>query len=195
MSDISCDSRTSIFRRDRVAGAFAALVVAGALVACSRPPPPSAESLKLPLARAAGFGEIETRFVAGDDNEAHRGAAGPAVLAQLQRAGIHSAAEYLYVGGAATPGRIKVRVELFEDEPGAQANWKTRHRPEALAMTTPFDAGDQGWIYSDQMAGVRVGRLILEFRVKGKPPPLPAFARAYAEFARQELASERAVRK
>lgn len=157
-----------------------------ALAACSRAPL-TAGQLQLPLASAIGFSDIETRFVVSDDSEANRAAAGAKVLDQLARARIRSAAEYLYVADAPSAGRVKVRVELFVDEAAAQANWATRHRPEALAMTRPFEAGDQGWIYSDQMAGVRVGRVILEFRVRGKPPALPAFAKAYADFARRAL--------
>jgi len=164
-----------------------ALLLACAIGACSRPPL-TAESLRLPIERAAGFSEVETRLIVGDD-AAHRAAAGEKTLEQMRRANISSAAEYLYLAGTPSSGRIKVRVELFVDEPAAQANWKTRHRPEALAMTQPFNAGDEGWIYSDQMAGVRVGRSILEFRAKGKVPGLAAFARTYADYARVTLKS------
>lgn len=133
----------------------------------------------MPVGRAPAYDSVETRFVVtrGDKDSAMDRA-----LEQMEKAGVFSAAEYRYLARTGG-GSIKVRVELFVDEAAARANWGKRHHPQALAMTQAFDAGDEGWIYRDQMAGVRVGRAIFEFRTKGAAPDLPGFGRSYAQFA------------
>jgi hypothetical protein len=151
-----------------------------AIAACSRPPLTAAD-LRLPDG-SAGFAVVEARYVLTDD-----GRTTDRAIELMRRAKIASAAEYFYQPAPPAAGSIKVRVELFVDDPAAQANWKTRHRPEALAMTRPFDAGDTAWIYRDQMAGVRVGRAIFEFRAKGAVAGFVPFCRAYAQFAQKAL--------
>lgn len=184
MNATSCDSRRAGSRTER---ALALALVAVLAAACSRPAPLTAADLQLPLARAPGFTAIEPRFAITDRGDA-QGAAPDKALEQMRRARVTSATEVLYRVAPPGSGAIKVRIELFVDEPAAQANWKTRHRPEALAMTTALDAGDAAWVYRDQMAGLRVGRAIFEFRGRGGAAGVADFARAHAEHAKRALA-------
>jgi hypothetical protein len=181
MNVASCSSNATGFRAER---ALAGALLGAAIVAACSQPPPTAADLQLPLARAAGFAAIEPRFAMTDDPAA---GAPARALEQMRHARVTSAAEALYRSAPPGTGAIKLRIELFVDEAAAQANWQTRHRPEALAMTTAFDAGDAAWMYREEMAGMRVGRAIFEFRVKGGARGLPELVRAQADFARSRL--------
>ncbi len=145
------------------------------------PAAPTAADLALPAAAFAEIVEISTRALAVDDGRAPEGATPPDIAA-LRRTGVKSAAQYRYRIGGERPGRFKVRVEVFRDEATAVAQFRGRHLPQALAMTEPFAAGDDGFIYLDQYAGFRVGPVAVEIRAEGASGRLPDFARSYAYF-------------
>ena len=82
-----------------------------------------------------------------------------------------------------TPGSGETAADTWP--PTTSVNCGAAHG--ALAMTTPFAAGDEGWIYRDQMAGVRVGAVIVEIRAADGAQGLPEFTRSYADFVRETL--------
>lgn len=147
---------------------------------------PTAADLQMPAAAFADVTEVSTRALAVDDGRAKEGAAPPEITA-LRRAGLASAAQYRYHLGGERPGRFKVRVDVFRDEATAIAQFRGRHLPQALAMTQPFAAGDDGFIYRDQYAGFRVGPVAVEIRAEGASGRLPDFARSYADFVTVRL--------
>jgi hypothetical protein len=146
-------------------------VLALALTACGSNGPPTAESIALKAGDFPRIASIETlRYVADD--------------AELTRvSGMLSAGRFVYNLAPPDGGEFKVRVLLFKDERSAQAHWQGMHRAEALAGTTPLDAGDQGWIYRDEMAATRAGRSIFEVKARGGKGRLAAFTQACAEHA------------
>lgn len=147
---------------------------------------PTAADLQMPAAAFADITEVSTRALAVDDGRAKEGATPPEITA-LRRAGLASAAQYRYQIGGERPGRFKVRVDVFRDQATATAQFRGRHLPQALAMTQPFAAGDDGFIYRDQYAGFRVGPVAVEIRAEGASGRLPDFARSYADFVTARL--------
>lgn len=156
------------------------------VVACSRPPA-TVVDLRMPPQRHAGVAAVSTRLLAveGDESQSPQ-SRNTAEL--LRRSGIVGSANYRYQLAAPGKGRYKVRVDMFADEARAQANWQARHMPEALAMTTPLAVGDAGWIYRDQMAGVRIGRVIIEVRAADGAQSIADFVSSYADFIRETMA-------
>ena len=166
----SCSSAAGSRARRR-AGALLALALAG----CGPQPPPTAQTLALAAGDFRGIVRIETLSYVAD--------AAPAA----GEPGLLSAGRYAYHLGPPHGGVLKVTVLLFSDAAATQAHWQRMHRPEALAATTPLDAGDAGWIYRDDMAATRVGRAIYEIRARGAAGQLEDFARACARKAAREL--------
>jgi hypothetical protein len=147
---------------------------------------PSAADLQMPPELSADIAEVTTRALAVDDGRAEEGAIPPEVTA-LRLAGLASAAQYRYRIGGERPGLFKVRVDVFRDEATGTAQFRGRHLPQALAMTQPLDAGDDGFIYRDEYAGFRVGPIVVEIRAEGASGRLPDFARSYAAFVAARL--------
>lgn len=170
---------------DRFARAILAVALL-ALSACSRPQATVAD-LRMPETHHPGIAAVTVRALALDSDDTQSPQA-QKTAELLRGAGIVGSASYRYQVAPPGTGRYKVRIEMFVDAARAQANWQTRHLPEALAMTAPFAAGDEGWIYRDQMAGLRVGAVIVEIRAADGAVDLAAFARSYAEFVRETLA-------
>lgn len=150
------------------------------------PAAPTAADLMLPAAAWADITEVVTRALAVDDGRAG-GEAVPPEIAALRRVRLASSAEYRYSTGGEGAGRFKVRVDVYHDEPTAISRFRGRHLPQALAMTEPFAAGDDGFIYEDQHAGFRVGPVTVEIAVRGEGGRLREFARAYADFVASRL--------
>ena len=146
----------------------------------------TAADLQMPAAAYAEVAEVVTRALAVDDGRSAEGAATPEILA-LRRAGLASSAQYRYRLDGERPGRFKVRVDVFRDEATAIAQFRGRHLPEALAMTEPLAAGDDGFIYRDEYAGFRVGPVTVEIRAENAGGRLPGFAGAYAGFVASRL--------
>jgi hypothetical protein len=142
---------------------------------------PTAADLQMPADAFPDVAEVITRALAVDDGLAKEGATPPEVTA-LRRTGLASTAQYRYRIGGERPGQFKVHVDVFPDEATAVAQFRGRHLPQALAMTQPFAAGDDGFIYQDQYAGFRVGPVTIEIRAEGASGRLPEFARSYADF-------------
>lgn len=147
---------------------------------------PSAADLQMPPEFSADIAEVTTRALAVDDGRTQEGATPPEITA-LRLAGLASAAQYRYRVGGERPGLFKVRVDVFRDEAAGIAQFRGRHLPQALAMTQPFDAGDDGFIYRDEYAGFRVGPIVVEIRAEGASGRLPDFARSYAAFVAARL--------
>ena len=147
---------------------------------------PSAADLQMPPELSADITEVTTRALAVDDGRAQEGATPPEITA-LRLAGLASAAQYRYRLGGERPGLFKVRVDVFRDEATGTAQFRGRHLPQALAMTQPLDAGDDGFIYRDEYAGFRVGPIVVEIRAEGASGRLPDFARSYAAFVAARL--------
>ena len=153
--------------------ALAALALA--LAACGPQDPPTAETIALQPGDFPRIASIETqRYVAGE----------PQLAAST---GVLSAGRFIYNLGPPDGGEFKVKVLLFKDELSAQAYWQGMHRAEALAATTPLDAGDRGWIYRDEMAATRAGRSIFEVKARGGKGRLADFTRACADKAARRL--------
>lgn len=142
---------------------------------------PTAADLQMPAAAFPDVAEISTRTLAVDDGSAAEGATPPEITV-LRQAGLASSAQYRYRIGGERPGQFKVRIDVFRDEATATTQFRGRHMPEALAMTQPFAAGDDGFIYQDQYTGFRVGPVAVEIRAEGAGGRLPDFARSYADF-------------
>jgi hypothetical protein len=142
---------------------------------------PTAADLQMPATAFPDVGEVSTRTLAVDDGSAKEGATPPEVTA-LRLARLASSAQYRYRIDGKKPGRFKVRVDVYPDEAAAIEGFRGRHLPEALAMTQPLAAGDDGFIYQDQYAGFRVGPVAIEIRAEGAAGRLPDFARSYADF-------------
>lgn len=147
---------------------------------------PSAADLRMPPEVSTDIVEVTTRTLAVDDGRAKEGSTPPEITA-LRRVGLASAAQYRYRIGGERPGLFKVRVDVFRDEATGIAQFRGRHLPQALAMTEPFAAGDDGFIYRDQYAGFRVGPVVVEIRAEGAGGRLPDFARSYAAFVAARL--------
>ena len=147
---------------------------------------PTAADLQMPATAFPDVAEVSTRTLAVDDGSVKEGAAPPEITV-LRRTGLASSAQYRYSIGGERPGRFKVRIDVFRDEATAIAQFRGRHLPEALAMTQPFPAGDDGFIYQDQYAGFRVGPVAIEIRAEGAAGRLPDFARSYADFVVSRL--------
>jgi hypothetical protein len=145
---------------------------------------PTAADLQMPASAFADVAEVSTRALAVDDGR--EGAAPPEITA-LRRIGLASAAQYRYRIAGERPAQLKVRLDVFRDEAAAKAQFRGRHLPQALAMTEPFAAGDDGFLYRDQFAGFRVGPVIVEIRAAKPGGRLPEFARSYAEFVTARL--------
>jgi hypothetical protein len=145
------------------------------------PAVPSAADLQMPQELATDIVEVTTRALAVDDGLAKEGATPPEIMA-LRLAGLASAAQYRYRVGGERPGLFKVRIDVYPDEAKGTAQFRGRHLPQALAMTEPFDVGDDGFLYRDQYAGFRVGPVVVEIRAEGASGRLPEFARSYAAF-------------
>ncbi|HEX5760416.1 MAG TPA: hypothetical protein VF121_14605 [Thermoanaerobaculia bacterium] len=165
---------------------WTSLPLALALLGTGATPAPTAADLQMPAAAFADVAEVTTRTLAVDDPKAPAEPTPPEVVA-LRRAGLASAAQYRYQIAGEKPGRFRVRVDVFRDEPTAATQFRGRHLPQALAMTEPLAAGDDGFIYRDEYAGFRVGPVAVEIRAEGAPGRLPEFARAYAEFVAGRL--------
>jgi len=173
MNDISSRSSGAGSRADAPRALAAALALL--LAACGPTEPPSAGNIALQRGDFPRIASIETqRYVEGD----------PALASG---SGVLSAGRFIYNLGPPDGGEFKVRVLLFKDEPSAQAYWQGMHRAEALAATTPLDAGDQGWIYRDEMAATRAGRSIFEIKARGGKGRLADFTRACARKAARRL--------
>ncbi|HEX6901240.1 MAG TPA: hypothetical protein VF789_16060 [Thermoanaerobaculia bacterium] len=142
---------------------------------------PTAADLQMPAAAFPNVAEVSTRALAVDDGNAKEGATPPEITA-LRLAGLASSAQYRYRIDGERPGQFKVRVDVYPDEATATERFRGHHLPEALAMTQPFAAGDDGFIYQDQYAGFRVGPVAVEIRAEGAAGRLPDFARSYADF-------------
>lgn len=147
---------------------------------------PTAADLQLPATAFADIAEVSTRALAVDDGLAGQGTTPPEILS-LRLSGLASAAQYRYRTGGEPPGRFRVRVDVFCDEATAIEQFRGRHLPQALAMTRPLEAGDDGFIFGDQYAGFRVGPVAVEIRAEGTGGRLPEFARTYAEFVAARL--------
>lgn len=169
-------------RLGRIAPGAALAVV---LAACEGPAPTAADFV-LPAERVPGVAEVETRRIVSDDAPTRASADGRALDALRQRS-IVSSADLRY--RFAKAGTCKVRVDVFRDEAAARSDWRTRHHPEALSLTVPFDAGDEGWIWRDRMAAFRAGTVIVEFRASDDAAGMPDLARRYAAFVRGKLAT------
>lgn len=172
MNDRSSRSSGAGLRADvRPASALLALVLA----ACGPKAPPTAESIALRAGDFPRIASIETqRYVASDPQLA-------------ESSGVLSAGRFVYNLGPPDGGEFKVKVLLFKDEASAQAYWQGMHRAEALAATTPLDAGDQGWIYRNEMAATRAGRGIFEIKARGGKGRLADFTKACADKAARRL--------
>lgn len=147
---------------------------------------PTAADLRMPATAFPNVAEVSTRALAVDDGSAKEGATPPEITA-LRLARLASSAQYRYRIEGERPGRFKVRVDVYPDEAAAIEGFRGRHLPEALAMTQPFPAGDDGFIYQDQYAGFRVGPVAIEIRAEGAAGRLPDFARSYAAFVTARL--------
>lgn len=145
---------------------------------------PTAADLQMPATAFADVAEVSTRALAVDDGR--KGATPPEITA-LRRIGLASAAQYRYRIAGERPAHLKVRVDVFPDETAAKAQFRGRHLPQALAMTEPFAAGDDGFIYLDQFAGFRVGPVTVEIRAAEPGGRLAEFARSYAAFVTARL--------
>ena len=164
----------------------AAMFFAFALLPGSAQKAPTAADLQMPATAFPDVAEVSTRALAVDDGSAKEGAVPPEITV-LRRTGLASSAQYRYRIGGERPGQLKVRIDVFRDEATAIAQFRGRHLPEALAMTQPFPAGDDGFIYQDQYAGFRVGPVAIEIRAEGAAGRLPDFARSYADFVVSRL--------
>jgi len=147
-------------------------------------PMPTAADLQMPATAFADVAEVSTRALAVDDGR--QGATPPEITA-LRRIGLASAAQYRYRIAGERPAQLKVRVDVFPDETAAKARFRGRHLPQALAMTEPLAAGDDGFIYRDQFAGFRVGPVTVEIRAAKPGGRLAEFARSYADFVAARL--------
>jgi hypothetical protein len=150
-------------------------VLALALAACGPKGPPTAETIALQRGDFPRIASIETQRYVADD---------PQLAAN---SGVLSAGRFIYNLGPPDGGEFKVKVLLFKDELAAQAYWQGMHRAEALAATTPLAAGDQGWIYGDEMAATREGRSIFEIKARGAKGRLADFTKACAAKAARRL--------
>lgn len=167
------------------AAAFLALAVV--LAACATiPPAPVADDLQMPATAFPGITEVRNRAFVEDHPTDGAEAVTPESTA-LRRAGLTSAAQYRYVLGGEQPALFKVRVDVFRDEATAAAQFRGRHLPQALAMTGPLEAGDDGFIYEDLYAGFRVREVTVEIRADGPNGRLADFARTYAGFVTSRL--------
>jgi hypothetical protein len=175
MNDISSASSAAGSPAER--GRTALLVAAAlALAACGPRPPPTAQDLAPDTGDFPRIARIETLvYVSSDPDDS---AAPGNVL---------SGGRYAYHLGPPNGGVLKTLVLLFPDEQAARAHWQHMHKAEALAATTPLDAGDEGWIYGDKMAATRVGRSIFEVKARGAAGRLADFTRACARKARERL--------
>jgi hypothetical protein len=160
---------------------YVAVFLALALLPGSAQKAPTAADLQMPAAAFPEVTEVSTRALAVDDGSAKEGATPPEITV-LRQTGLASSAQYRYRIGGERPGQLKVRIDVFRDEATATKQFRGRHMPEALAMTQPFAAGDDGFIYQDQYAGFRVGPVAIEIRAEGAAGRLPDFARSYADF-------------
>ena len=112
MNAASCRSSDAGFRIDWRACALLAL----ALTACARKETTVTE-LRMPIERAPAYATVETRYVVskGDRDQAMQRA-----LEQMERVNVVSAGEFTYTAKGGK-GSVKVRAELFVDEPAAMA--------------------------------------------------------------------------
>jgi hypothetical protein len=172
----------------QLGAALLALALAG-FSASASPPAVTAADLQMPAAAFADVAEVRTRALAVDDGRAAEGASPPEITA-LRRAELASAAQYRYRIGGERPGQFKVRIDVFRDDAMAKARFHSRHLPQALALTRPLAAGEEGFIYRDEYAGFRVGPVAVEIRAEGASGRLADFARRYADFVAARLRGE-----
>ena len=153
-------------------------------------PPPDdadpADHLRMPASAFAGIAEVRTRAFAADDPRIEESAL-PPESAALRRSGLASAAQYRYLLDGEPKTQLRVRVDVYREGATAAEQLRGRHLPQALAMTEPLIAGDEGFIYEDLYAGFRVGPVIVEIRADGPNGRLQDFARAYAGFVESRL--------
>jgi hypothetical protein len=175
MNDTSCASSGAGSQPER-GRASVLLAVALALAGCGPRPPPTAQDLAPATDDFPGIARIETLvYVSNDpDDSAPPG-------------NVLGGGRYAYHLGPPNGGVLKTLVLLFADEAAAREHWQRMHKAEALAATTPLDAGDEGWIYGDRMAATRVGRSIFEVKARGAAGRLADFTRACARKARDRL--------
>ncbi len=157
------------------------------LAACKPRPAPSAHTLMLTPKDFAAIASIETVMEIDDDPKAAEGPANE----DMRQFGIISSGRYRYHLKAPDGGVYKVHIVLFANEARAVKDWQGRHRPEALAATSPLPLDkvrdSEGWIYPSagkgEMSAVRVGRAVIEIQARGAPAALAPFSRAIAKHA------------
>ncbi|MEN8820819.1 MAG: hypothetical protein ABF271_06895 [Abyssibacter sp.] len=171
-------------------GRLATVVSAFWLVACGQQAQrlDHMSELMMPAAAFAGVSHVEV-YGSSDDLAGETGS--EAVGDALRRMRLAGSAQYRYEAIDPTGTTFRVKVDLFDSEAQAEAAFRGRHLPEALAMTEPLALGDDGFIVEAIYAGVRTGRVAVEIRAVPPDSRLRAFTRAYATFLSGIEAGER----
>ena len=172
-------SRTAGSRSERTpAHRLPLLLALGLLLAGCRPPPPPALA----------------DFVPGSKEHAQVARIDPGVeMQQAQGSGdlgqpglVATARDRVHLRGP-DGGVLKLHLMLFDSVESAAGDYRSRHRPEAMATTRPLEAGDEAWIYPSaergEHAGLRVGRVRYEIQARGAGTQLAAYVRAAAKRA------------
>lgn len=158
---------------------LALVLVAG----CGRdnPLPDAMLGLAMPADRFHGVAGFE---VYGNTDGLVTEPGGPrhAVTRAMDQTGLAGSAQFRYPMIDPRGAVLRVRVDRYADARTAAEKFRGRHLPEALAMTQGLDVGDDGFIYADIYAGVRVGAVVMEVRALPGDERLGAFVDAYVSY-------------
>ena len=136
------------------------LLLAVALVACSRPAPLTIDALKLPAAADPRIERIDERSVFRDPG----GEAQDPGTRAMRAMGVTGSAFYRYGYRLDDDRRasLKVKINLYRDRAAALADWQHRY-PESLARHgAPVDYGQPSLGIGDRMVAFVECRVLVE---------------------------------
>ncbi len=154
------------------------------LAACQRDTTPRAPTLLVAEREFATIAHIEPLLELSADDPLR-----VADAALLREQGITASGRYEYRLRGPDGGVLTVQVLIHQKAERAKADWRRRHRSEALMATTPLHltGGAEGWIYPSWQNGEHAafwnGRVVAEIEARGAGSQLSDFTRRMARNA------------